>query len=246
MFTAIPPALFLPSLECTLRPRALPRMWPPRSAAIDHAARAPAIGYPHGVSAGGRIADVSGRRASRISAPPRTPPFIHFSTDNPLGNSQGAGNGIQVMDAEEAMGWVRDHGIVLLSAKGPVPRLTEVIAGEPIKGSWWAHPKSHEIFRVLQELGESPDILMCRLVNGYVTLIHRRMWPPLIRLADRYDHGRLAQISQVHTPSGRHESREVPYPKWVPAEVLEQAKLLTADQATMLLGSLGHCCTASY
>ena len=35
-------------------------------------------------------------------------------------------------------GLPREHGIVLVSAKGPAPRLTEAIIGKPIKGSWWA------------------------------------------------------------------------------------------------------------
>ena len=60
------------------------------------------------------------------------------------------------MTADEAMSIVREHGVVLASAKGPVPRLAEIIAGESIKGSWWAHPKSHEIFAIFQEVGESP------------------------------------------------------------------------------------------
>ena len=51
--------------------------------------------------------------------------------------------------SEEALAFVREHGVVLVSAKGTVPRLTEAIIGEPIKGSWWAHPQSHHIFTVL-------------------------------------------------------------------------------------------------
>jgi hypothetical protein len=65
------------------------------------------------------------------------------------------------MTADEAMAIVCEHGVVLASAKGPVPRLAECIAGESIKGSWWAHPKSHEIFAIFQEVGESSDILTC-------------------------------------------------------------------------------------
>ena len=52
------------------------------------------------------------------------------------------------MNADAAMAFVRRHGIVLVSAKGPAPRLTEAIAGEPIKGSWWGHSKGHQIFAV--------------------------------------------------------------------------------------------------
>jgi len=36
------------------------------------------------------------------------------------------------MTATEAIAFVRQHGVVLVSAKGGVPRLTEAIAGEPI------------------------------------------------------------------------------------------------------------------
>jgi hypothetical protein len=140
------------------------------------------------------------------------------------------------MNADEAMAFVLEHGIVLVSAKGPVPRLTEAIAGEPISGSWWAHPKSHRIFGVLQALGDSPDILMCRLVSGRVTLVHRRLWPALVRLANRFDRDRLAQISEEHTASGRHVSHAVAYPKWVPAQVVEEAQRLTEQQASLLLG----------
>lgn len=52
--------------------------------------------------------------------------------------------------AEEALAFVREHGVVLASAKGPAPRLTEAIVGEPIRGSWWAHAQSHYIYAILQ------------------------------------------------------------------------------------------------
>lgn len=62
------------------------------------------------------------------------------------------------MTAEEAIAFVREHGVVLVSAKGPVPRLVEAIAGEPIRGSWWAHPKGHQIFSVLQAVADSEEV----------------------------------------------------------------------------------------
>src|SRR6266700_4193192 len=48
--------------------------------------------------------------------------------------------------------------------------------GAPIRGSWWAHPKAHEIFRILEAVSDRSDILVCRLVDGKVTYIHRRIW----------------------------------------------------------------------
>jgi hypothetical protein len=140
------------------------------------------------------------------------------------------------MTAEEAAAFVREHGVVLASAKGAVPRLTEAIVDEPIKGSWWAHPKSHHIFAILQAVTESEDILVCRVVDGMVTLVHRRLWPALVRVAERFPPNQIAQVREEHTPSGRHVSREVPFPKWVPAEVKEEAKGIGEQEALVALG----------
>jgi len=140
------------------------------------------------------------------------------------------------MTADEAIAIVREHGIVLASAKGPVPRLADFIAGESIKGSWWAHPKNHQIFAIFQAVGESPDIVICRLVNGKLTFVHRRLWPALVRVAHRFQANHLAQVHQEHTAAGHHVSRELSYPKWVPPEVIEQAQHLSEQEACSALG----------
>jgi hypothetical protein len=41
----------------------------------------------------------------------------------------------KVSTANDAVDFVRRHGIVLVSGKGPVPRLSEAIVGSRIKGS---------------------------------------------------------------------------------------------------------------
>ena len=140
------------------------------------------------------------------------------------------------MTVDDAFAFVREHGVVLVSAKGPVPRLTEAIAGEPIKGSWWGHPKGQQIFAILEALSESPDILVCRLVGGKVTMVHRRLWPALFRAAKHFAPEQIAQVSQEHTAAGRHVNREIAFPKWVPRDVKEQAGKLDEEEA---LGALG-------
>jgi hypothetical protein len=141
------------------------------------------------------------------------------------------------MTADEAISFIQERGVVLASAKGPVPRLTEAIVNQPIKGSWWAHSKSHEIFVVLQAVADCEDVLVCRLVNGKITFIHRRLWPALVRVAKRFPSAQIAQVHEEHTASGRHVTREVPFPKWVPKAVVEQAKKMTEHEA---LDTLGH------
>src|ERR1017187_1409764 len=106
------------------------------------------------------------------------------------------------MDTEEAFKFLETHGIVLASAKGPVPRMSEVIAGEPIRGSWWGHAKGGEIYRILGLLEESPDVLVCRVIGGKITLVHRRLWPALIRAAGRFPRERLSRVEPEHTETG--------------------------------------------
>ena len=100
----------------------------------------------------------------------------------------------------------------LQSAKGPVPNVADLVAGETVKGSWWGHPAGHQIFAVLNELDESPNVVRLRLVKGKVTLVHRQRWPALVRLADRFPPDRLAALHEEHTESGRHRVEEAAVP----------------------------------
>ena len=149
------------------------------------------------------------------------------------------GNGAKTgcATAEAALDFVRKHGVVLASAKGPAPRLTEAILGAPIKGSWWAHPESRRIYRVLEEVSSSEEILVCRLVDGKITLVHRRLWPALVRLAARFARERLAKVRDEHTPSGRHETRVVAFPRWVPPGVAAEARAMSEEDALAAFGS---------
>jgi hypothetical protein len=137
----------------------------------------------------------------------------------------------------EALAFVRKHGVVLASAKGAAPRLTEAIVGENIKGSWWAHPKSHHIYAILGAVTSSDQVLVCRLIGGKITLVHRRLWPSLVRLGGRFAREQLAQVRDEHTPSGRHTSHVVPFPQWVPPEVSAQADSIDEQQALALFGA---------
>jgi len=136
------------------------------------------------------------------------------------------------MDSMEAL---IQHGMLLESARGPLPNVAEMIAGEPIRGSWWSHPHSHEIFAAINALADSPDVVRTRLVNGKVTLIHRRVWPALVRLADRFPPGRLAAIDEEHTSSGAHRVVERAFPDWVPVDVRRAGRKLTIDDALAML-----------
>jgi hypothetical protein len=87
----------------------------------------------------------------------------------------------------------------------------------------------------LQTLEESGDLLVCRLIEGRVTLVHRRLWPALTRLERRFTRQQLAQIHQEHTPSGRHANRVVEFPAWVPETVLAASRQMSDEEAERIL-----------
>ena len=111
------------------------------------------------------------------------------------------------MTPKQALRFVEANGIVLESGRGPVPNLARAIAGEAIRGTWWAHAKGHVIFLCSRAIRESKDILVCRLVGGKVTYVHRRLWPALVRLAGQFDASRLAALREVHTATGSIRSK---------------------------------------
>ena len=142
------------------------------------------------------------------------------------------------MNARQALAFIRKHGVVLMSARGPVPTLTEAIVGGRIRGSWWGHPKSQKMFSVLEQVRDSDQVLVCRLVTGKVTFVHRRLWPALVRLAGRFPKRDLARIREEHTARGYHRNVLTAFPRWVPKEVLARGKGLSVAEATSQLGIL--------
>jgi hypothetical protein len=129
-------------------------------------------------------------------------------------------------------------GVVLQAARGPVPSLAEAIAGETIRGSWWGHAKGREIFRVSHAICESPEILVCKLIDNKVTYVHRRVWPALVKLAPRFGNERLATVWEEHTKIGAHLSRRVPFPEWAPTDVMKEAERLSTPEAERILSAV--------
>jgi hypothetical protein len=148
------------------------------------------------------------------------------------------------MRVKQALDWIKECGIAVESWHGDVPSLTEFITGEALKGSWWGHRKGHEIFRLSRAIRNSPDVVTCRVVEGRITYVHRRLWPALIKLAEEFSKERLAAVKETHTPSGKHEVTVTSFPKWVPKEVMKTADRLTqqeaAEQLDVLLRERGN------
>jgi len=65
------------------------------------------------------------------------------------------------------------YGLLLLQDK-KLPSAVGIITGETVAGSWWSHPRAHEIFRELEKLD---DVLAVKLIGGKVTFVDKRLQP---------------------------------------------------------------------
>lgn len=139
--------------------------------------------------------------------------------------------GCALLDPIDPVAAVRRRGVVLQSARGATPSLAELVAGAPIRGSWWGHPSNYEIFDAINRARSSSAIVATRLVRGKVTLVHRRLWPSLVRLADRFDVGALDALLEEHGASGAHRATVIAFPEWVPPDVMVSAHALSEHEA---------------
>ena len=135
------------------------------------------------------------------------------------------------MTPNQALGFVRYHGVVLEGAKGLEPSLAAKVAGEEIRGGWWSHPKSHEIYELTQKIRNSSAVLVCTLAKGKITYIHRRLWPCFIRVSSQFSKHALDKVVEVHLPNGRHKRQDVSFPKWVLPDVKLAARSVPLIEA---------------
>lgn len=141
----------------------------------------------------------------------------------------------RVPSSKQALRFVEANGVVLESAHGRVPTFVDFVAGEPVT-RWWGHPLGRSIFRLTRVVRDSPTVLTCHLVDHKVTYVHRRVWPALVRLSSKVDKRDLGSIREEHLPNGRHRVVTTPFPRWVPAEVIEEGERLSERQAELMLG----------
>jgi hypothetical protein len=76
-----------------------------------------------------------------------------------------------------------------------LPSLTTIVAGEPVRGSWWGHRAGSAIFDVASALEEHPDVLVSKLVRGKVTFVHRRLVPALVAVGSQRAEWQLAGLA---------------------------------------------------
>jgi len=90
---------------------------------------------------------------------------------------------------------LRRRGI-LLESDAKLPSITAIVAGEPIRGSWWGHAKGHEIFHVSRQMASHKDVLVTKLVSRKVTYVHRRLWPLIVAIGSARQDWQMSSLSR--------------------------------------------------
>lgn len=139
------------------------------------------------------------------------------------------------MTLERALQFIEHHGIVLEAGRGPAPSLASAVLGPLPPGSWWAHPRAKEFFWLTRAIRDRADVLVCRLLDGKITYVHRRLWRALVRLSSAIGIRRLDAVHERHTDTGTHQVDITPFPRWVPADVRAQARAMSRADAEAAL-----------
>ena len=85
---------------------------------------------------------------------------------------------------------------LLLDADAKFPSISSEVLGGNVRGSWWAHPKASEMYRLACLLRSHPDVLMAKLISGKVTLIHRPLWPAVFVIGTAREAWQMKDLSK--------------------------------------------------
>jgi len=83
------------------------------------------------------------------------------------------------------------YGLLLLQDK-TLPSVVSIITGEKVAGSWWSHPRAHEIFRSLEQLD---DAIAVKLIGGKVTFVDSRLQPAIAAIGRARDPWQMRGLS---------------------------------------------------
>jgi len=85
---------------------------------------------------------------------------------------------------------------LLLQTDAHLPNVCTLVTGEPVRGSWWGHPRSHEIFRVNCDLADHPDVLLVKLISEKNTYVHRALWPAIVAVGKARESWQMDRLSR--------------------------------------------------
>ena len=143
------------------------------------------------------------------------------------------------MDLAAVMAVIESDGVLLLSDP-LLPSLTGLVVGEPIRGSWWGHPRGNQIYHLLNEVADHPQVLMAKLVSSKVTFVHQRLWPAIVAIGQSRATWQLDGLTPASTyllhqvdESGRLEWDDIP--PFLPPDNRRAAESVRALESRLLV-----------
>jgi hypothetical protein len=97
-------------------------------------------------------------------------------------------------DVDRALAELERFGLLLFSDPA-LPSLVGLIVGEPLRQSWWGHPRGSDIYRAMNVLADNPAVLSTKLVAGKVTYVHPRLWAAVYALGCARERWQLDELS---------------------------------------------------
>ena len=85
---------------------------------------------------------------------------------------------------------------LLLQTDSHLPNVCALVAGETVRGSWWGHSRSHDIFRVNGQLADRSDVLVIKLISGKNTYVHRVLWPAIVAVGQARESWQMDILSR--------------------------------------------------
>lgn len=82
---------------------------------------------------------------------------------------------------------------LLLVHDATLPSASTIVAGEPVRGSWWAHASGKRLFAALEGL-EDRGVVVAPLVLGKQTLVHPRLLGALVAACRAREPWQLAAL----------------------------------------------------
>ena len=139
--------------------------------------------------------------------------------------------GISRMDAiRRSLEILKKEGL-LLTQDRTFPNVVAIVTGETLRGSWWAHPRCHEIFACLKAIAADPDVMVTKLIQGKVTFVHRRLWKAVLSVAMARDRWQTEGLSREAGALLEQVEREgTVQTSGPPSAELEQRLLVHGDQ----------------
>lgn len=118
-----------------------------------------------------------------------------------------------------------------------LPSLCTAVAGGPVRGSWWSHAAAHRIFDAYGALAEHPDVACAKLIGGKVTLVHRRLWLPLVTVGQAREPWQTRRLpSAARRLLARVDAEVRVLAAGSPAKTLERRLLVASQQVHTATG----------